>query len=280
MGDPKESVGEEIYEPDPAYLLAVSQADEYLAHHDGMKKLGMDDDIVKAMLKSCGPALEVYRAMRKALCELLGLPEITKLTIGKMREMDVQLALPADDGSVRKGPYGYLTLGSPEFVYARRAVLASLTDALLVVLNKDRHAQGLGPVNALDYTYYGTSASDFETAVFTLLSYAMYPGGDALLGGARQEVKDLRDLVNKERRREQGLAQKGISNSTLVKLRDSLYVKTKYLLVYGQFANSVGSGHIYHSVKEGQFPIDARAAPEYLNPLGDTRNSILGKRSI
>lgn len=168
-----------------------------------------------------------------------------------MREMDVQLAFPADDGSVRKGPYGYLTLGSPEFVYARRAVLASLTDALLVALNKDRHAQGLGPVNALDYTYYGTSASDFETAVFTLLSYAMYPGGDALLGGARQEVKDLRDLVNKERRREQGLAQKGISNSTLVKLRDSLYVKTKYLLAYGQFANSVGSGHIYHSVKEG-----------------------------
>lgn len=67
MGDPKESVGEETYEPDPAYLLAVSQADEYLAHHDGINKLGMDDDIVKAMLKSCGPALEVYRAMRK-LC--------------------------------------------------------------------------------------------------------------------------------------------------------------------------------------------------------------------
>jgi hypothetical protein len=46
MGDCKESVGEETYEPDPAYLRAVSQADEYLAHHDGMKKLGMDDDIM------------------------------------------------------------------------------------------------------------------------------------------------------------------------------------------------------------------------------------------
>ena len=59
----------------------------------------------------------------------------------------MQLALPADDGSVRKGPYGYLTLGSSEFVCAYRAVLASLTDALLEAFNKDRLGQGLLPVN-------------------------------------------------------------------------------------------------------------------------------------
>jgi hypothetical protein len=33
----KESVGEETYEPDGSYLLAVAQADAYLAHHDEMK---------------------------------------------------------------------------------------------------------------------------------------------------------------------------------------------------------------------------------------------------
>ena len=54
------------HERDPAYLRAVSQTDECLTH-DGMKKLYMDDDIVKAMLKSCGPALEVYRVMCKTL---------------------------------------------------------------------------------------------------------------------------------------------------------------------------------------------------------------------
>ncbi len=55
-----------------------------------------------------------------------------------------------------RGPYGYVTLGSPEFVYARRAVLASLADALLVALKVDLHAQGLAPVNDLDYAYNGT----------------------------------------------------------------------------------------------------------------------------
>ena len=113
-----------------------------------------------------------------------------------MCEMDVQLPPPSDDGTVRKGPYGYVTLGNSEFVYARRAVLTSLT----------------------------TSVSDFETVVFTLISYKIYSGGDALLANARQEVKDLWDLVNKERRCEHGLTQKGISNSTLLKLRDNLFV--------------------------------------------------------
>ena len=33
----KESVGEETYEPDVSYLLAVAHADAYLVHHDEMK---------------------------------------------------------------------------------------------------------------------------------------------------------------------------------------------------------------------------------------------------
>ena len=33
----KECVGEETYEPDGSYLLAVAQADAYLVHHDEMK---------------------------------------------------------------------------------------------------------------------------------------------------------------------------------------------------------------------------------------------------
>ena len=38
MGDfSKESVGEETYEPDGFYLLAVAQVDVYLTHHDEMK---------------------------------------------------------------------------------------------------------------------------------------------------------------------------------------------------------------------------------------------------
>ncbi len=58
--------------------------------------------------------------------------------------------------------------------------------------------------------------------------------------------------------------------------------KRSDLLSYGHLVNSVGSVHLYlyQSVKDGKFPSDARTAPEYLTPLGNVCNSILGNRSI
>jgi hypothetical protein len=85
------------------------------------------------MMKSCGVVLETYHMVR-----------------------DIQLPTLEDDDAVRRGPYGYVTLGIPEFVYTCRAVLTSLADALLVTLKKDLHTQGLVPVNYLDYAYYVT----------------------------------------------------------------------------------------------------------------------------
>ncbi len=52
--------------------------------------------------------------------------------------------------------------------------------------------------------------------------------------------------------------------------------KRSNLLSYVHLANSVGSGHLYQSVKDGQFLIDTCTAPEYLMPLGNVCNSILG----
>jgi hypothetical protein len=68
------------------------------------------------MMKSCGVVLEAYHMVR-----------------------DIQLPTLEDDDAVRRGPYGYVTLGIPEFVYTCRAVLTSLADALLVTLKKDLH---------------------------------------------------------------------------------------------------------------------------------------------
>ena len=50
------------------------------------------------MMKSCGAALEAYRTVRKVFCHHL--PDITKLTLLKLCEMDMQLAPLADDGAV------------------------------------------------------------------------------------------------------------------------------------------------------------------------------------
>jgi hypothetical protein len=99
--------------------------------------------------------------------------------------MDVELAPAGDGGIVPVGPFGYVTPGTSEFVYAHRAVLKSLIAALLVELNTDRQAQTLAPVAAVDYGAYGTNAADFETAVFSLLSYVMVSTGEGLLVGAR-----------------------------------------------------------------------------------------------
>ena len=156
------------------------------------------------MMKSCGAALEAYRTVRKVFCQHL--PDITKLTLLKLREMDMQLAPLADDGAVRRGPYGYVTLGSSEFVYARRAVLASLADALLVALKVDLHAQGLAPVNDLDYAYKGTGPRTLRQPCLR----------GCFVGQCSPGSQDVRELVNKERRCEHGLTQKGIINSTLV----------------------------------------------------------------
>ena len=134
--------------------------------------------------------------MRKVFCQHL--PDITKLTLLKLREMDVQLAPLTDDGAVRRGPYGYVTLGIPEFVYARRAVLTSLTDALLVTLKVDLHAQGLAPVNDLDYAYYGTGPRTLRLPCLRGCFVVQCSSGS----------QDVRELVNKERRCEHGLTQK------------------------------------------------------------------------
>jgi hypothetical protein len=191
MGDHNKDLAlEEDFEPDESHVLAVNQAVAKLAQHDEFIKLGMDDDFVKAVMKAFsgnGP----YRAVRKAFCQLLGLPDVSKLTILKLREMDVELA-PAGDGDIIPvGPFGYVTPGTSAFVYARRAVLKSLIAALLVVLNADRQAQALAPVDTVDYGAYGTNAADFETAVFSLLSYAMASTGEGLLVGARSGIDGL-----------------------------------------------------------------------------------------
>jgi hypothetical protein len=156
------------------------------------------------MMKSCGAALEAYCTVRKVFCQYL--PDITKLTLLKLCEMDMQFAPLVDDGAVRRGPYGYVTLGNPEFVYARRAVLASLVDVLLVSLKVYLHAQGLVPVNDLDYFYYGTGPRTLRLSCLRGCFVCQFSSGS----------QDVRDLVNKERRCEHGLTQKGIINSTLV----------------------------------------------------------------
>ncbi len=43
------------------------------------------------MMKSCGVTFEAYRTVRKVFCQHL--PDITKLTLLKVREMDMQLRL-------------------------------------------------------------------------------------------------------------------------------------------------------------------------------------------
>ena len=215
--------------------------------------------------------------MREAFCQLLRLPDVSKLTILKLREMDVELAPAGEGGIIPVGPFGYVPPGTSEFVYARRAVLKSLIAALLVALNTDRQAQALAPVAAVDYGAYGTNAADFETAVFSLLSYAMASTGEGLLVGARSEIKELRDLVHKERLRERTLTQKGIGNQMIVKLISVLFIKTQYMVAYSQVTNSIGCGHLLPSIRSKYFPICARTTPESLNPFGDTRNAVLGK---
>jgi hypothetical protein len=128
-----------------------------------------------------------------------------------------------------------------------------------------------------DYAVYDTTVSDFETVLFTLLSYAMYSTGDLLLGHARDDIKGLRELVQKERQRECGLTQKGISTQVLVRFIARLAASTGYPLSYVQVANNVGCGHVLASIKNQMFPIDARTTPECLKPLGDTLNGVLGK---
>jgi len=277
MGDQNKDLAlEEDFEPDESHVLAVNQAVAKLAQHDELIKLGMDDDFVKAVMKAFG-GNGPYRAVRKAFCQLLRLPDASKLTILKLREMDVELA-PAGDGDIIPvGPFGYVTPGTSAFVYARRAVLKSLIAALLVALNADRQAQALAPVETVDYGAYGTNAADFETAVFSLLSYAMASTGEGLLVGARSEIKELRDLVHKERLRERTLTQKGIGNQMIVKLISVLFAKTQYMVAYNQVANSIGCGHLLPSIRSKYFPICARTTPESLNPFGDTRNAVLGK---
>ncbi len=55
--------------------------------------------------------------MRKAFCQLLRFPDVSKLTILKLREMDVELAPAGDGGIVPVGPFGYVTPGTSEFVW-------------------------------------------------------------------------------------------------------------------------------------------------------------------
>ncbi len=143
---------------------------------------------------------------KKLLSIAFPIPDITKLTLLKLCEMDMHAGPLSDDGVVRRGPYGYVTLGSPEYVYVCRAVLASLADALLVALKVDLHTQGLAPVNDLDYDCYGTGPRTLRLSCLR----------GSFVGRCSPGSQDVRELVNKERRCEHGLTQKGSINSTLV----------------------------------------------------------------
>ncbi len=91
----------------------------------------------------------------------------------------MELSPSGNDGLVRRGPYGYVTLGSPEFVH--RYVLALMCVPVLGALNVDNVALNLAVVDDMDYVAYVTTSSDFETVLFTMLSYTMYSSGDVLL---------------------------------------------------------------------------------------------------
>ncbi len=62
----KESVGKETYEPDASYLLVVAQTDTYFAHHDEMKKLDVDHNIVKSE-KLCRDTRSLLRDTQSVL---------------------------------------------------------------------------------------------------------------------------------------------------------------------------------------------------------------------
>ena len=64
-------------------------------------------------------------------------------------------------------------LGSAEFVHARKYVLALMCVVVLGALNADNVALNIAPVHDMDYPVYGTTTFDFETDLFTLLSYAI-----------------------------------------------------------------------------------------------------------
>jgi hypothetical protein len=270
--------GEDDYEIDSSQTLAFTEVTSRLSFYDELKSQDVDDNLATEAMKSCGQTFKAWHALRKALTFHFKVSHFSDVNLAKLKEMNVEVAPPPEEGGqVRLLPYGYVTLGSAEFVHARKYVLTLMCVAVLGALNADNVAMNIAPVPNMDYAVYGTTASDFETALFTEVSYAMYSTGDLLLGHARDDIKGLRELVRKERQRERGLTQKGISTQTLVRLIPRLAASTGYPLSYAQVANSVGCGHVLASIKNQMFPIDARTTPECLKPLGDTLNGILGK---
>ena len=105
-------------------------------------------------------------------------------------------------------PFGYLNPVGPDFVCVSLGVLTILVTVLLVVTYVDLHTQGLGSLVDLDYSVYGTS--EFETDVFSLLTFVIVGSGESLLASTRQEIKDTNDLTLKERQceRDRDLTQK------------------------------------------------------------------------
>ena len=88
---------------------------------------GLDDDIVKSIMKVCGGTGGIYHDLRKTLVQCLGLVDITKsilsqrLTFAVLRngEMDVSLVDGVADGegevTSRSVLFGYLIPVGPDF---------------------------------------------------------------------------------------------------------------------------------------------------------------------
>jgi hypothetical protein len=109
-------------------------------------------------------------------------------------------------------------------------------------------------------------ASDFETVMFTgMLCWPMIVR-KSRCSGAGEQGSSVWSRIDPTRL---------LSSSGIICLS-----KRSNLLSYDHLAYSVGSGNLYQSVKDGQFPIDTCTGPEYLTPLGSVCNSILGKWSI
>jgi len=174
----------------------------------------VDDDFDKPVMKSSGPTLRTYRAMRKGFCRLFKVLDVSKLNLAMVREMEVELVTEGDGVAARRGAYGYASLGGQEFVHVRRSILVLMCVAVLEALNVDHVLLGIAQVDNMDWSTYGTSSPEFETVLFTMMSYDMYSSDDVLLTNVRQEIKDLRELVQKERQYERGLTHKGICTPT------------------------------------------------------------------
>ena len=166
-----------------------TQARGKLRRYTELVNQGMDADFATVAVLVSGETPTPLRAIRKAFVELFDLDVLSKLTLLRLCEMEVKL-VGVDGAPDRTVVFGYVSPSGPDFMQARRTVLASVVAALLVVHNLERRAQhDLAAVLVVDYSAYGTSASDFETAVLSLLAYCLQTSGDSLLASDRKLLR-------------------------------------------------------------------------------------------